>query len=209
MSGTNAGLDARIAELETRLAFQEHALQELSDALAAARGEESSNALLLHRALEELRQIRSALAERPLSAHEADLSAVSCKVAPTRDGLRLSARLTLPPLGAHETVVFESGPDIWVDESHASRQGRDLLAEAVESLPAAQDVRFDPLPDGWLSVSIRTGEADLRPQLAELAKTRQWPLRELRRDAKGFEEMFLRLTTRPVLVQNPRKRKAG
>ena len=86
---------------------------------------------------------------------------------------------------------------------------RDLLAEAVESLPAAQDVRFDPLPDGWLSVSIRTGEADLRPQLAELAKTRQWPLRELRRDAKGFEEMFLRLTTRPVLVQNPRKRKAG
>lgn len=76
------------------------------------------------------RQIRSALADRPLSAHEADLSAVSCKVAPTRDGLRLSARLTLPPLGAHETVVFESGPDIWVDESHASRQGRDLLAEA-------------------------------------------------------------------------------
>ena len=57
MSGTNAGLDARIAELETRLAFQEHALQELSDALAAARGEESSNALLLHRALEELRQL--------------------------------------------------------------------------------------------------------------------------------------------------------
>lgn len=76
------------------------------------------------------RQIRAALASRPLSAHEADLSAVSCKVAPTRDGLRLSARLTLPPLGGHETVVFESGPGIWVDESHSARQGRDLLAEA-------------------------------------------------------------------------------
>jgi len=66
MSVTNAELDARFAELETRLAFQEHALQELSDALAAARGEESRNALLLHRALEELRQIRSAFAASPV-----------------------------------------------------------------------------------------------------------------------------------------------
>ena len=58
-------LEHRLAELETRIAFQEHALQELSDALAAARGEESRNALLLHRALEELRQVRSALAATP------------------------------------------------------------------------------------------------------------------------------------------------
>ena len=65
MSVTNAELDARLAELETRLAFQEHAMQELSDALAAARSEESRNALMLHRALEELRQVRSALAASP------------------------------------------------------------------------------------------------------------------------------------------------
>ena len=65
MSMTHAELDARLAELETRLAYQEHALQELSDALAAARGEESSNASLLHRALEELRHVRSALAASP------------------------------------------------------------------------------------------------------------------------------------------------
>ena len=65
MSMADVDLDARLAELETRLAFQEHALQELSDALAAARGEESRNALLLHRALEELRQVRSALAASP------------------------------------------------------------------------------------------------------------------------------------------------
>ena len=65
MSMADADLNARLAELETRLAFQEHALQEISDALAAARGEESRNALLLHRALEELRLVRSALAASP------------------------------------------------------------------------------------------------------------------------------------------------
>ena len=60
-------LEHRVVELETRLAFQEHALQELSDALASARDDESRNALLLHRALEELRQLRNALASSPLT----------------------------------------------------------------------------------------------------------------------------------------------
>lgn len=62
-NGTSMGpIEARMDEMETRLAFQEQALQELSDALAAARDEESRNALLLHRALEELRHLRGALA---------------------------------------------------------------------------------------------------------------------------------------------------
>jgi len=64
-------LERRLQELETRLAFQEHALDELSDALAAARDEEARNALLLHRVLEELKQLRSALAGNPLSADPA------------------------------------------------------------------------------------------------------------------------------------------
>jgi len=59
---------ARLAELETRLAFQEHALGELSDALAAARGDEARNALALHRALEELRQMRASLSAHAPSA---------------------------------------------------------------------------------------------------------------------------------------------
>ena len=56
------GTDGRLAEIESRLAFQEHALVELSDALAAARDEEARNALLLHRVLDELRQLRLAMA---------------------------------------------------------------------------------------------------------------------------------------------------
>ena len=65
MSMADVDLNARLAELETRIAFQEHALQEISDALAAARDEESRNALLLHRALEELRQVHGALSAAP------------------------------------------------------------------------------------------------------------------------------------------------
>ncbi len=52
------GLEQRIVELETRLAFQEQALAELSDALAAARIEASENAEMLRRALEAMKQSR-------------------------------------------------------------------------------------------------------------------------------------------------------
>lgn len=71
MSADDARLEARLADLETRLAFQEHALGELSDALAAAREEEGGNALVLHRVLEELRQMRVSLSAHPSSADPA------------------------------------------------------------------------------------------------------------------------------------------
>ncbi len=51
-------LEIRITELETRLAFQEQALAQMSDALAAARLEAERNAGLLRRVLEELKQPR-------------------------------------------------------------------------------------------------------------------------------------------------------
>ena len=66
-----ADLEQRLIDLETRLAFQEQALLDLSDALAAARNEEASNALRLHRALEELRQLRSAMAASPVTGDAA------------------------------------------------------------------------------------------------------------------------------------------
>lgn len=50
--------ERRLVELETRLAFQEQALAELSDALAESRLETQRYADLLRRALEELRQPR-------------------------------------------------------------------------------------------------------------------------------------------------------
>lgn len=64
-------VEQRLIDLEMRIAFQEQALQELSDALAAARDGEARNSLLLHRALEELRQLRSAMAASPVTGDAA------------------------------------------------------------------------------------------------------------------------------------------
>lgn len=52
---------ARLEELETRLTFQEHALNELSDALADARNEIARQSRLVARLLEELRHTRAAV----------------------------------------------------------------------------------------------------------------------------------------------------
>ena len=53
-----SALEQRLTELETRVAFQEQALVELSDALAASRIETARNAELLRRALDDLKQSR-------------------------------------------------------------------------------------------------------------------------------------------------------
>jgi SlyX protein len=57
--------DRRFAELETRLAFQEHSLAEMSDALAESRAENARTQELLRRALEDLRTLRTLLYSDP------------------------------------------------------------------------------------------------------------------------------------------------
>ena len=54
-------------ELETRLAFQEHALAELSDALAQARLDSARSEQLLQAVLADLRGLRGALYSDPAS----------------------------------------------------------------------------------------------------------------------------------------------
>ena len=58
-------LEPRIAELEMRQAFQEHAINELSDALAESRAESARNYLMLERALADLKQLRTLLYAEP------------------------------------------------------------------------------------------------------------------------------------------------
>ena len=59
--GPASGLEQRLVELETRLAFQEHALAELGDALAEARLERAGSDELLQAVLADLRGLRGAL----------------------------------------------------------------------------------------------------------------------------------------------------
>ncbi|RZZ86947.1 SlyX family protein [Pseudoxanthomonas winnipegensis] len=58
-------LERRFVELEMRLAFQEHALAELSEALADARAEGSRNAELVRHLLADLKKVRSELYSDP------------------------------------------------------------------------------------------------------------------------------------------------
>lgn len=58
-------LEQRLVELETRLAFQEQAMTDLSDALAAAREEATLQSRLLERALADLKQLRTLLYADP------------------------------------------------------------------------------------------------------------------------------------------------
>ena len=60
-------LEQRLIELESRLAFQEHALAELSDALAASRSETARNAELLRRAIDDIKQSRGEFFADPSS----------------------------------------------------------------------------------------------------------------------------------------------
>jgi SlyX protein len=59
--------DRRVTELESRFAFQEQALQEMSDALAAARAAGERNPRLLLQALVDLTQLRTLLYSDPAS----------------------------------------------------------------------------------------------------------------------------------------------
>ena len=57
--------DRRFADLETRVAFQEQALNEMSDGLAQSRAGASRNQELLMGALDELKQLRTLLYSDP------------------------------------------------------------------------------------------------------------------------------------------------
>lgn len=54
-----SGSEHRITELETRLSFLEHGMQEMSDALAESRIENYRQSELLKRALDELKSLRT------------------------------------------------------------------------------------------------------------------------------------------------------
>ena len=75
-------------------------------------------------------KISRALRQRPSTAREAGVTEVSCAIAPQKDGLRLTATLTMPSTGGAEVVVVEPGIDgVWVSPADVTRAGNVLRAE--------------------------------------------------------------------------------
>ncbi len=69
-------------------------------------------------------RIAAALADRPLTASEAQVGKVTCSVRPTAHGIGISARITMPSAGGKEIAVIETGdPKIWVAEGETHRNG--------------------------------------------------------------------------------------
>ena len=101
-------------------------------------------------------RIQRALELRPDTAAEAGLSAITCQVTPSGDGLEVTARLTLPRQGSEEVVVMETpNPEVWISEAEVTRTGQSLVARAdlvpPPGLPMVLDrsaLRFTVLAEG-------------------------------------------------------------
>lgn len=99
--------------------------------------------------------IMAAIADQPMTAERAGVSGVTCSVAPIKDGLRLTAAITMPAIDQGEVVVIEAAdPAIWVSEAAAQRAGPVLTAVAElvgpSNTPFALDrssLRFTVLGD--------------------------------------------------------------
>ncbi len=101
-------------------------------------------------------EIRAALADAPMSASQARLRSIDCRIEPISDGLRLTATLEMPAVGSDEAAVIEIGnPNIWVSEVDTRRSGDQLTASAdlvpPQGAPFALDrssLRFTVLAGG-------------------------------------------------------------
>jgi len=76
-------------------------------------------------------QIIAALLDRPRTAAEAGVGDVTCAIEPMDDGLRVTARVDMAPIGAVEDVVIEAGDQqVWVSLPQTWRDGDALFARS-------------------------------------------------------------------------------
>lgn len=80
--------------------------------------------------------IVAAIASRPYSAREAGVSASTCRLKPTKYGIEVEARITMPSAGGREVAVIEPGsPHLFAGSTTTRRSGGTLVATS-ELLPA-------------------------------------------------------------------------
>ncbi len=65
--------------------------------------------------------ITASLLNQPMAGADAGVTSASCAIAPTGDGLEVTASMPMPSLGPVEAVVIEAGnPEVWVSQSDVS-----------------------------------------------------------------------------------------
>lgn len=73
--------------------------------------------------------IRAALRAQPHSATAGGVTSLTCAAQPIDDGVRVTAKITVPFHGATETVAFESRDvSVWVGQANSTREGGDLIS---------------------------------------------------------------------------------
>jgi ABC-2 type transport system ATP-binding protein len=72
-------------------------------------------------------------------------------------------------------------------------EASDDVVPALEALPEVRLVEAVQAPDGC-AYHVRGEDVDLRPLLYQVARDRDWPLRELRREVRTLETVFGELT---------------
>lgn len=106
--------------------------------------------------------IQASLRNRPETAKEAGVGRVVCKIESISDGLRLTARIEIAPMGKKEVAVVEL-PDqsIWISQTVSEREGSHLVTVAEMVPPSGtpfllnrSDVRFTVFGDNG-AVDIR------------------------------------------------------
>ena len=85
-----------------------------------------------------------------------------------------------------------------VDTILVLAEGTRDVASALKSLRGVRAVERVPTSDGQ-GYRVRGGNgADLRPEIYRLAREKDWPLRELRRDVRTLETVFNELATAEI-----------
>ena len=89
--------------------------------------------------------IATALRSLPQDGASAGLADLACTTEQIDDGLRVTARMTLPQGSGSETVVMEPQAPVWVSDATVRREGNVLIA-AADFVPSPGQ-SFDLQPD--------------------------------------------------------------
>lgn len=88
--------------------------------------------------------IAMALRRLPQDGASAGLADLACSTEALDDGLRVTARMTLPQGSGPETVVMEPQAPVWVSDATVSREGDVLIAAADFVPPPGQSFDLQP-----------------------------------------------------------------